>query len=134
MTPATYRAPATRCGCPLCACFQRVTRSVLFGCCPECGTWRKVRLDGLMGAHGICRAFRWVQSDQGQRTWIRPRPLHVKAICRPCRNDAHVGRTDDPRRLVTQIEALAGEVEAWAMVERCEVERLPVVRAVPPTA
>ena len=123
---ASVPRPVTRCGCPLCWCLQRVTRTVLFGSCPECGVWRKVRLDSLMGAHGSCRAIRY---DEGQRMWIRPRPLHVKAICRPCRNEAHMGRTDDNRRLVTQIEALAGEIEAWGMGEHSEVERLPVLAA-----
>ena len=40
-----------------------------------------------------------------------------------------MGRADDNRRLVAQIKALAGEVEAWGMQERCEVERLPVLTA-----
>ena len=40
-----------------------------------------------------------------------------------------MGRTDDNRRLVTQIEALAGEIEAWGMGAHCEVERMPVLAA-----
>ena len=123
---ASVPRPVTRCGCPLCWCLQRVTRTVLFGSCPECGVWRKVRLDSLMGAHGSCRAIRY---DEGQRMWIRPRPLHVKAICRPCRNEAHMGRADDNRRLIAQIEALAGEVDAWGMAAHSDVERMPVLRA-----
>ena len=35
----------------------------------------------------------------------------------------------DPKALQAHILALAGEVEAWGMQERCEVERLPVICA-----
>ena len=35
----------------------------------------------------------------------------------------------DPKALQAHILALAGEIEAWGMQERCEVERLPVIAA-----
>ena len=40
-----------------------------------------------------------------------------------------MGRADDNRRLVAQIEALAGEVDAWGMAAHSDVERMPVLRA-----
>lgn len=75
-----------RCRCPHCACDQRVLPVVLYGDCPKCGTWRKMRADGFMGAHGACESFSY---DSTRRRWIRPRPAHVVAICLGCREEAH---------------------------------------------